>query len=59
MARAVSSISGRDCCCTRNRLRRGAGKAAKACGTASDRIRAPWLPPVTSTWIGPRAFGAA
>ena len=34
------------------RARKASGKAAMAAGTTSDRMRAPWLPPMTTTLIG-------
>ena len=42
-------ILGRHCCATDSRVRRLSGRAASAAGMISDRMRAPWLPPSTST----------
>ena len=48
-------VLGRGICCAirSSRLRSSSGRSASASGTISVKMRAPWLPPITSRWTSP------
>ena len=56
-SRTRARSSSRACCASNRRVRSEASSCSIAAGTISDMIRAPWLPPNTSSRTSPSASG--
>ena len=51
--------SSRTCCISTSRCHSAGASCSIACGTMSAMMRAPWLPPITSSRSGPSGSGGA